>query len=483
MPSFSLDSPSAPDPTPDGVRPKIGGLWEARMLGALFAFAAMGLPQAAAAEPNNAAITVPKTRPASAFEQMVSKSAMELTRGAPQADTAVAASWVSNLTLVSPFVTRLGLVRHADPAQAWGVGANADAELVLEDKDGVSRTLISFRQVSTGAPGGWASWVTLGGVADLANRFGPDRTGGSDFTLDVPSRSILGVGPQPKNPDRPIGIVDQSLPFLTYKGFERSSAPLGYFTALGLVDPSRILFVRKHLQPLSLVADVWCGANEMLGDQADGAPGPRPARAWNTASPAPGNGKETIGGFLFKHHIGPTGACRSSYAFEKRPSQAQDADLPLSLSESLSYRDTVYAGDHQDGRRFVVASLQVPTLPVWVLFCQYDDETYPRMAIFVHDLVGLTRDGKHVSWIRVPQIQVIDRGSDGRINPSVQTAPPTIGFLNAMARGRIEWTQKVVLDTQLDVTNTQIDGIHNGSEGVVREIFWLRSAINGVRLD
>lgn len=438
----------------------------------LVASAAAGVPQPPPAPSIPPAVA--RMRPANAFESMASRTSLKTDQTEWRSeDTVFSGSWRAQLDLSPPFTVRLALVRKVTVSEGPSYACPLATEIVLEDKDGVARTLLTFQQEESQAqkPMPWVSWVAFGRSLDLLDRF--DEKGGltlSSFKLDTTEQALLGVGPQRR--DATFSASPDLAPaFLPYKGLERSRACLGYFLALGLVDDSSILLTRKPAAEIGYqVADVWTTSWFGLQADRDAVNAALMKRAKvepiQMTAKTPETGQLTLGGFLAAHHIPGEGVSQVSPEFERRPELAQDAVLALSLSEDLTYMDRVYAGEHGNGKRFTLSTLTIPGFPCWVLVSQYDNETYPRMAFFVHDLVGLTRDGKTVSWLQLPQAK--GKASNGP------------ALLYSLAHAGNEGWKKPVFETSLQKSSTSLDEVHGAAHPVTVQT-WLRAAVNAVR--
>jgi len=396
------------------------------------------------------------------FERMAAAASIRVeTTAWKDADDLLATGWRTELLLAKPFSTRIAAVGRSKAPGSTEVPTRMD--LTLEDRDGTTRTIFSFTRL---APRGqsFPAWISFGRQLDLTGRFegkGAPAPGG--FRLEHANQTLVGLGPEIVPP---------------YLGFASGYACLGYFQALGLVERVPILVSRRVSRKAgNMVADTWTAGWTGFDTPPEEFKAAKAARAklpgLQGSQRLPETGDQPLVEFIRAHHIlGPSVSTLGLAGVEGTPKEPQDAVLPLAFTEPLSVLDQVYAGDHENGRKFVLTSLMVPGFPCWILAAQYQDETYPRLAIFVHDLVGLTRNGKTVVWMQIPQVVV---GKDtGR--PAVSPDP---NIVYALEHQKVDW-KRVVMTTALAPARTDLDHLPSGTK-VNTASFGLKSAINGLR--
>ena len=447
---------------------------------------------------------------ATPFEHFASKATLSVLEVAFKVDPDRSSSWswVAGLTLAPPFSARIGMRRRTPPNVLSQREPSFQTEVLLEDRDGVARTLLSLRKVSiegekTGASAE-ASWLSFGGTKDLSERFNAKGGAGlKDLRLDLAEQAILGIGKQLEDPlsnGRRNTIISTRPLFLPYRGFDAGQNVLGYCLSLGLVDPPRITLARKHTNQLgNQVVDIWVG--RFLGVDAD--PAVRKAAELETMKMVytnledklPLTGKEPLGTFLANHHVLGTELCPLTEGFEQWPAKPQDAQLPMTFTEDLFFTSSLLGGQHEDGRSFVLCSFWIPGLPVWVLASQYSNETYPRLAFFVHNLVGTTRDGKTVSWIKIPRLQVAfdpaspaltmkllsdeEAAAKDEDGNTVESNSPNGMLLRTLEKHFPDW-KKELFESSLSRSEVDFEDLLSGVTARPTT-YHLRSAVNAVR--
>lgn len=325
--------------------------------------------------------------------------------------------WSAEVSLSPPSTFRLYLKStkkaYRNP-KAWYDPKST--ELILEDNSGILRTLCCFTQAEVRPEdimkinSSWGSWLSFGKCKDLSNEFQDDQNlKFNSFKFEPELASILGIGLQSRMPER-TSFLNLKMPFLPYSGFNLDKGNFGLFVALGLIDPGNIVETRK----ISEITDNYFvgnfntthfyGFDSSLDDFKKVSENRRKSMLKiSENSIMRDSDNMRIKDFIQKYNIDGNEWLPGSAFFRALPDKPQTSRLNLILEDALTINDRVFGGKYENGRLFSVGIIQIPGTNIYCLMAQYNDEAYPRLAFCLLNLIGLTADGKSVSWVGIPK--------------------------------------------------------------------------------